>query len=303
MSTAVLPSSTPSPAAGAAESAGELAARHGLLPPSRRPSLAQYLRALWLRRHFVWAYARARITATYASTRLGPVWNLLTPLLTIAVFYLVFGLLLHRTEGTGESYLGFLATGVFVFQYTRDAFRVGVRAVSDRLGLIRALHFPRAVLPLAIVAEQAFILLASLTVTLLLLLGQGEIPSARWLLLVPAVALQTMFNCGAALAMARVGAVSRDTRELVPWILRVWMYTSGVMYSIAAHVKHAPHAVKVLMEANPAAVYIELVRHAVLDGYGQLTPHVWLYGAAWAVLSPVLGFMWFWKAEHRYGRG
>lgn len=283
--------------------AARLAEQYGLLPPSRRPAFFPYVRDVFRRRHFVLAYAHARSETAYARSKLGNTWKVLNPALNIAVFYLVFGLLLGRTEGTGESYLGFVATGVFIFSYTRDSFGVGIKAVSDRLGLIRSMYFPRAVLPLSVVAELALTLGASLVVTFAVLLGHGEVPSRRWLLMIPALLLQTSFNIGAALLTARIGATFRDSRELLPWILRVWMYLSGVMYSLEAHVQKAPHWFGQLLEVNPAAVYIELFRHSVLDGYGKLTPHVWALGVFWAVISPVFGWIYFWRGEDQYGRG
>jgi teichoic acid transport system permease protein len=52
--------------------------------------------------------------------------------------------------------------------------------------------------------------------------------------LIPALLMQATFNMGAALFMARVGAGAQDISQLVPFLLRVWRYFCGVMYSIAA---------------------------------------------------------------------
>ena len=46
--------------------------------------------------------------------------------------------------------------------------------------------------------------------------------------------MQATFNMGAALIMARVGAGAQDISQLIPFLLRVWRYFCGVMYSIAA---------------------------------------------------------------------
>jgi teichoic acid transport system permease protein len=60
--------------------------------------------------------------------------------------------------------------------------------------------------------------------------------------------------------------------------------------------------VRILLEANPAAVYIELVRGALMASHPVL-PHVWVLGAGWAVVAFAAGFVHFWRAEERYGRG
>jgi teichoic acid transport system permease protein len=60
-----------------------------------------------------------------------------------------------------------------------------------------------------------------------------------------------------------------------------------------------------VLQWNPAAIYMDLVRFALIDDYGpeNLPPHVWAFAVGWAVVIGVGGFVYFWKAEERYGRG
>ena len=68
---------------------------------------------------------------------------------------------------------------------------------------------------------------------------------------------------------------------------------------------HLPSVVTVLLHANPAAVYIDLVRFALIDsfGAGQSPPHVRALAVGWALLAGIGGFIYFWQAEETYGRG
>ncbi|MCQ4045484.1 ABC transporter permease [Streptantibioticus rubrisoli] len=283
--------------------AAELAARHGLTPAVRRPSLPDYLRQLWGRRHFTVAYARARLTALYATARLGQIWHVLTPLFNVAVYWLVFGYLLNKKAGTGDNYIAFLSVGMFVFTYSRESIASGTWSISNRIELVRAMHFPRACLPIASTLVQLQQLVLSMGLVISICLATGEPFGARWLLLVPALALQTVFNLGCGMLMARIGARNHDIGELVPFLLRTWMYTCGVFYSIAKVTGHAPRIIRLLLESNPGAIYIELARHALLEGYAQLTPHVWILAAAWAAVALVTGLVVCWQAEEKYGRG
>jgi hypothetical protein len=72
-------------------SLAELAAQYGLRPSSARPGLVSYLGLLWQRRHFIVAYATARNVSMYTEARLGQLWQVLTPLLNSAVYYLIRG--------------------------------------------------------------------------------------------------------------------------------------------------------------------------------------------------------------------
>ena len=301
---AVAVSTPPATAAVGGLSAAELAAKYGLTVSGARPSLPEYVRQLWGRRHFIVAYSIARLSAQYTKARLGQIWNVMTPLLNAAVYYLIFGVLLQTDHGI-DNFIAYLVTGVFVFNFTQSTVLAGTRAISDNLGLIRALHFPRAALPISVTLIQLQQLLYSMIVLVSIVLMTGEVPQFSWFLLLPALVLQSVFNIGVALYVARLGSKVTDLAQLMPFLLRTWMYVSGVFYAIDKVVKHLPSAAGVLLDLNPAAVYIDLIRFALIDSFtsAQLPHHVWIAAVAWAVVAGIGGFVFFWKAEEQYGRG
>ncbi|MGW3953304.1 ABC transporter permease [Streptomyces sp. NPDC004752] len=286
--------------------AAQLAAKYGLAVSGARPSLVEYVRQLWGRRHFILAFSQAKLTAQYSQAKLGQLWQVATPLLNAAVYYFIFGLILKASRGMSHDvYIPFLVTGVFVFTFTQSSIMSGVRAISGNLGLVRALHFPRASLPVSFALQQLQQLLFSMIVLFLVAVGFGSYPALSWLLIVPTLALQFLFNTGLALIVARLGAKTPDLAQLMPFVLRTWMYTSGVMFSINKMLEGRPEWIVRLLQVNPAAVYMDLMRFALIDGYGSsnLPPHVWAIALFWAVAAFAGGFVYFWKAEERYGRG
>ncbi|MEU9165697.1 ABC transporter permease [Streptomyces sp. NPDC048424] len=284
----------------------DLAAAHGLTLSGARPSLLRYVAELWDRRHFVAAYATARMQATYSTAKLGQVWHLVTPLLNAAVYYFVFGLAMKASSGVPD-YLPFLITGVFVWDFIGSSINAGTRAVHSNLGLVRALHFPRASLPISTVVQLFQQLLVTMGALVILLLAFGQTPGPAWLLAVPALLLMAVFAAGCAMIMARIGSKSPDVSQLMPFVLRTWMYSSGVMWSIDQIHKTGdlPHWVLTMLKLNPAAVYIDLMRFALIDSFEahSLPHHVWPIAIGWALLAGVGGFVYFWKAEEEYGRG
>ena len=246
-------------------SLAELAAQYGLRPSSARPGLVSYLRLLWQRRHFILAYATARNVSMYTEARLGQLWQVLTPLLNSAVYYLIFGIIFEANRGI-SNYTAFLVIGVFIFAFTERSIVVGSTVMRANIALIRALYFPRACLPLAYVLVEFQQLAVSMLVVFAIVLGTGEPLTWYWLLLLPTLVLQGMFNVGAALLMARFGAGAQDFSELIPFLTRVWRYFCGVMYSVTSLPSYAtlPGWAKDLITLNPAAVYISLARYALM---------------------------------------
>jgi len=258
----------------------------------------------------------------------------LTPLLNSAVYYLIFGIIFEANRGI-QNYTAFLVIGVFIFAFTERSIVVGSTVMRANIALIRALHFPRACLPLAYVMVEFQQLLVSMLVLFPIVLITGEPLTWYWLFLVPVLMLQATFNMGAALIMARLGAGAQDFSQLIPFLTRIWRYFCGVMYSIASLPASLPEWAKNLLSFNPAAVYISLTRNAIMYSQREYAPgaqpynalkcaifntkkipqlqaychpivttnQLWLAGIGWAVVTLVAGVLYFWQAETRYGRG
>lgn len=315
----------------------DLARRYGLRPSALRPSPFRYVRELWQRRHFMLAFATAQNIAMYTDAKLGQLWQVLTPLLNVAVYWLIFGKLLDISRGIPD-YIPFLVVGVFVFNFTQRSFISTSKVITDSLPLIRALQFPRAALPLAYVLIELQQMLIATVVMIAIILVGGEPVTWYWLLFIPALLLQSLFNAGIGMFVARLGAQLNDFSQLLPFLLRTWMYTSGVLFSLLTLAnydfgKHHAWIIK-LMYINPAYIYITLTRLALLQKqrasapgtapynakfcqqWGTAHPYYsaychpvinpelnWPLAIGWAVLAMVVGFFFFWRAETRYGRG
>ncbi|MER7459750.1 ABC transporter permease [Micromonospora sp. NPDC126480] len=282
----------------------QLAARYGLTVAGARPTLGAYLRRLWAYRHFMRAYANAKVTASFGQARLGQLWQVLTPLTNAAVYYLIFGVILNTSRGI-PNFIAYLCVGLFVFVFTSSVATAGTSAIVGNLGLIRALHFPRAALLIAITMTQFRHLLAAMVVLIGIVLVTGEPITAEWLLVPPALFLQTIFNIGLALLLGRLGSKVTDLKQVMPFVMRTWMYGSGVLYSVALFAQNLPKTLANLVELNPLLVYIELVRHALLEN-APLTssaPRLWLLAIGWAAVVGTVGFVYFWRGEQEYGRG
>ncbi|RJS46256.1 ABC transporter permease [Nocardioides cavernaquae] len=276
-----------------------LAAEHGLTRVGGRPTLAAYLRELWRRRHFAIALGAARAYSRNQGSFLGQTWAILTPLLWAGVYLLVFGVMLGTDAGIGN-YIGFLVIGVFLFHFTSANINNGSGAIVNNSGLVTSLQFPRALLPFSIVLAELFTLAPALLVLLVLVPLSGEAPQWSWLLLPFAIGLQWIFGTGAALLCARLVNDVRDLGQLIPFGIRGLMYASGVFYSIDRYAGDG--VVGWLLTHQPIAVYLELGRATLLAEYdASLT--LWLWGAAWAALALVVGLVYFWRGEARYGRG
>lgn len=270
-------------------------------PVSRRPSLPEYLVRLWQRRHFIRTDARARVVSGTRGTLLGTGWLVLRPVLDATVYLVVFGLVLQTDRGV-ENFLGHVVIGTFLFQFTARCLSGGAQSLIAGRSLMRAFSFPRAVLPVAVVARETFSYLPVLgaMAVVLVLLPTPAVLTWRWALVPPAIVLQVLLCLGLALLVARPTARVPDLTHVVAFASRFWLYGSAVFFSADRFA-----AVPVLDQAirlNPMFQMLDIARDCLLYGVTP-EPGAWLVLGGWATVTAVVGLVVLWQGEERYGAG
>lgn len=286
---------------GSTDAARELAERYGLRPLAARPPFVEYVADLWRRRGFILTLSSSRSEARYQNNRLGRLWSVFNPMLLILSYFLIFGVLLGTRRGV-DNFIGFLSIGVIIFGVSGSVISSGARAVTGNTGLVRALRFPRAVLPVSVGITEMLANLPAFGVLVVLMLASGERPSWTWLLFPVGLVLQAVQITGIALFAARITHGSRDVANLIPLMLRLLRYTSGVFFSISHYTANLPAAVGHVMEYQPFALQLTIARQSLLAEY-PMSVLPWVASAGWAVVLLGGGLVFFWRGEAGYGRG
>lgn len=265
-----------------------------------RPGFVDYLIKVWDYRHFISYDARARVQSGNRRDRLGSIWLILNPVLNGLTYYLIFGLLLQTGAGI-ENFVGYLVIGIFLFQFSSRSITNGARSIQQNRAVIQAFSFPRATLPIAVNMRELFANIPVLIVMVLIVmvLPPTEEVTWRWLLIIPALALQWIFNLGVGLILARVISKVNDVVHLLSFALRALMYASAVFYSYERFIDHP--VLLQIVQLNPLFNVLDIVRDCLL--YAQV-PHwqSWAILASWAFGALAIGAVYFWRAEETYGR-
>ncbi len=280
-----------------AQEAAALADRHGMTQVGVRPRLGAYCVQLWRHRHFIWTMAQAGFISRHQNNYLGLVWSVLNPLLLGAAYFLIFGLLLG-TRGNVENYVAFLTAGLFTFIFISAGFNYASRALVDNTGLVRALRFPRAILPVAVMITELIATIPAFLMLLLLALITGEQPTLKWLLFPLSLLITGLVTLGIGMIAARIVHAARDVSNLVPLLTRMLRYISGVFFPIA---DFASGWIGAILMYQPIAVCLTMVRESLLGEF-PLTWTTWLVSLGWGLGLTAVGFIFFWQAEASYGR-
>lgn len=271
-----------------------------LMRVGARPSFLDYLVALWDYRQFIFYDARARVQSGHQNDRLGSAWLILTPLFNGAVYFLIFGLLLNTSRGI-ENFIAYLVIGVFLFQISSRSINGAARTIQGNRNVIQAFKFPRATLPVAVNVREVFANIPVILTMLVIIIAVPpvEVISWRWLLLIPILALQFVFNLGVGLILARLCNDFHDFTNVIPFFMRLWLYASAVFFSIDRFVDQP--VVVDIMKANPLYRVLDMARDCLI--YNAVPSwDSWIILAVWALAAVAFGFAYFWNAEETYGR-
>lgn len=276
----------------------EYAAQHGLKRMGARPPFGTYIKDAWARRDFAIALSKFTNDALNARNRLGRWWMVLLPTIQATTYGLIFGIILG--DNRPDNFLPFLFTGVFLFSFFSSSFSTGASSLTSNNGLVKSLSFPRILLPISAVIRQLINLLPQIAVLLVLVVIIQRQVTWSWFGLIPVVLLMIVFSAGLAMVSARLTTQVRDFSNLIPFITRIMFYTSGIFFSIDSLLDEYP-TLMAIMKWNPVYDFIELGRGALVTGH-SMEPQLWIGASVWAFGLFILGTVYFWKAEERYGR-
>lgn len=269
----------------------------GLADVQAASRVGAYLQDVWHRRNYAWYVAESELRQRQVGTVFGSVWHLLNPILSIGVYFLIFGIVLKTDRGV-DNFLLFLTVGLFVFQFTQRAVVQSSTSIVSNRGLVQAIRFPRALLPLSATLTETLAAIPTFGVVVLVALVDGQMPTWSWLLLPLVIAWQTVFNLGCALVAARVTTHFRDMQQLLPFFFRLLIYASGVFFSVEDYV--SDRQLELVFVLNPVYGFIAIARWSVMGM--AVSAEVVAAVVVWTVAAVVGGFIWFKAAEHSYDR-
>jgi teichoic acid transport system permease protein len=271
-----------------------------LRPLNAQVSTREYLEQMWGRRSFALAMPLEEVRSSHQNTLLGNVWHLGNPLLSVAVYYLVFGIFL-KARGDIQNYVLWLMVGVFAFGLTQRSVLSGATAITASQGLMRSIRFPRALLPFSIVIGRLLTFGFELAVLAVVAVFTGAGVSMRWLALPLVILVHTVLNLGGAFIAARLNDSYRDVQQLIPFLFRLLMYVSGVMFPIRTYLGDGVNpAIKQMISWNPLVGLLDLYRAVFLGT--PVDVGVTLRLVVFSVVILLFGFRFFRAHELDYGR-
>lgn len=222
---------------------------------SSGPPLSTLSRYVAIVLYMTYTELRAESERTYV----GYLWWVAEPLVSLAVYYVVFGLVLIRSI---DNYVAFLFVGLVPWRWLNSTLMHGSTSILAAKGLMRQVYLPKLIFPLvAILADSAKFLVVFLIVIGFVVIS-GFPVTWSYLLLPTIIVVQGLLITGATLVAAAVTPFLPDFRIVLENLVRLWFFLSGIFYEVSAF----PDGVERVFRLNPMVSIIESYRTVLMHG-------------------------------------
>ncbi len=228
----------------------------------------------------------------YKNSFLGILWSFINPLLQIAVYALVFQVILKSNI---ENYAVYLCCALIPWQYFNSIVIRGAGVIIDNGNIIKKVYFPREILPISVVTSEAINFLISTIIIVIFVLVSGLGININWLWYFLIFAIQYIVSTGIALIFSSLTVYFRDLLHLLGVFMQLLFYATPIVYSIS----DVPASISWLLKLNPMTYLIDGYRsifyNATMPNFEGLLI-VFIMG----IVLCVIGYLLFNKLQKRF---
>jgi lipopolysaccharide transport system permease protein len=241
-----------------AESTGAAHPGWIVIEPGSGPS-SRWLRDLWAYRELVGFFAWRDVSVRYKQSALGVLWVLITPLITLGIFTLIFGRV-AQIPSDGIPYPIFCYAGLLPWLFfAQSVQRATVSMVAER-NLLTKVYFPRLIVPISATLAPLVDLAIESSLLAVMMAWYGVVPTPHAFYLVPlCVAWAWLVAVGVGALLSAINVHFRDVGQMIQFLIQVWMYASPVVYPTSL----LPDRLRWVHALNPMVGVIDGLRFAL----------------------------------------
>ena len=261
--------------------------------------LALNLGILWKYRELIQMFVKRDFNTFYKQTILGPLWFVIQPLFTSAMYMIIFGRLANIPTDETPQMLFYMA-GVINWNFFSECFTKTSNTFADNKYLFGKIYFPRLAVPLSGAITNIIRYAIQFTLFLVFYLYffiNGAHLSPNWLVVFTPLILVYLaaLSLGYGMWISSLTAKYWDLKFALTFVVQLWMYITPIVYPLSL----VPEKYKMLMILNPVAPAIEFFKLAWL-GAGTVNPTHTGLSVLLALLIIFTGIIIFNKTEKTF---
>ncbi len=196
---------------------------------TERRRIGERLAELWDFRHLIGNLVRRDLKVRYKNSVLGFFWSLVSPLLMMLVFWVVFSVFLGSPI---RGFHAFVLVALLPWNWFSVSVAGGTRSIVGNSALINKVYFPREILPISVVLSELVNFLLALPVLMIILYLSGIPPTAHALWLPVIILIQAAFTVGIVLVLSTANVFYRDTSVILDVVLLAWFFLTPIIYDV-----------------------------------------------------------------------
>ena len=262
--------------------------------------LAVDWKEIWRYRDMFVLFVDRNFRTAYKQTILGPLWFIITPVLSVIVYATVFGGIANiPTDGIPP--ILFYLLGISVWGYFSSCLSATSNSFVSNADIFGKVYFPRIIMPLVAVTTNLLtfaIQLAIFTAFYIYYAATGTELTIHWqIVLFPLlIALLAFMAIGFGMIFSSMTTKYRDLQIMLAKIISLWVYITPVIYPMSMVTNEKLH---LAMSLNPVTPVMEAIKYSLL-GQGQFS-WLWLgYSTVFTVILLMFGLMMFNKVQKSF---
>lgn len=241
--------------------------------------------------------AKSALKTEVANSYLNWIWWILDPLLSMMMYYVVFGLVFKATE---DYFIPFLFIGQTVWAFFNKNVVQSVRMIKRNKAIVSKVYIPKFVLLFTNMMVNGFKMLISWVIVILMMLIFRVEISSYILCFIPLLLLLVLITFAICVNLMHFGVFVEDLGNVVNIAMQLLFYMTGIFYSIDSRLGEDYSTVaNILTYCNPVALLIRDMRNVLLY---QQAPS-WIALGIWTVIAivfSIIGVGTIYKNENSY---
>lgn len=257
---------------------------------------------LWRYRDLVWLFVKRDFTVTYKQTILGPAWVLINPLLSAAMYTVMFGIIAQLSTGGVPQALFYLAGTALWGFFSACINRISATFTSNS-AIFSKVYFPRLTMPVSTMLSALINFLLQFLMffgMLLYYVARGQV-QPHWALMPLTVLLLVqvgLLGLGCGIIVSSLTTRYRDLMVVVTFGVQLWMYGTPVVYPLSM-LDGMSRTLYAAMLLNPMTAPMETFRY-IFFGSGRVSALMWGISLAWTAALLALGLSLFSRVEKTF---
>lgn len=190
------------------------------------------LKEVWAYRELLYFLTWRDVKIRYKQTAIGIVWAVLQPVLTTAIFTVIFSRF-ARFDTADVPYPLFALSGLMIWLFVHTSITMASTSFVNNTNLVTKVYFPRLIVPMAATIASLFDLLFGIAILAVLMAWYGTYPSIQIVLAPLFLFLAVVLAVGLGMLFSALNVRFRDVKFALPFLLQVWMIASPIFYPMS----------------------------------------------------------------------